>query len=195
MKLNAPVVVKKKGLLKGFIENDWQTIKFSVFNNVIKPGIKTFIANVIYGFTNATLFKGGPVGYGNYFNYYQQGKAANLGWSPLQSNAWNALKPGGTQQVPSMVGGGMTSLSDYKSIEFNSIEDAQFVYNQLVEKIVNSGKANVRFMFDKCNLSSNDVTLDNWGWYDLACGFQITPLANGRYHLNLPEPVNFNIQR
>ena len=193
--VKAPVALKKKGFLSNLIQNDFKTIKDSVLTNVLWPGLRTFIANIGYGFINATLFKGGPAGPGNYWNYYNGGKTANLGWNPLPNNSWSSLKPQGTGSTPSMTTGGMTSLSDYKTIEFNSIEDAQFVYNELVKRIVENGKASVRLMFDKCNLSSNDVTLDNWGWYDLNCGFQITPLANGRYHLNLPEPVNFNVYK
>lgn len=173
------------------MQNDFKTIKDSVLTNVLWPGLRTFIANIGYGFINATLFKGGPAGPGSYWNYYQQGKTANLGWSPIQNGGWNSLKP---QQTPTPAQQ-MVSLDDYKTIEFKNIEAAQYVFNELVAKIVDKGKAPVRLMFDRCGLSSNDAALDNWGWYDLASGFQITPLANGNYHLNLPEPVNFNVVR
>lgn len=194
-KLSAPPVLKKKSFLSNFIANDFQTIKYSVFHNVIVPGIKTFVANVIYGFTNATLFKGGVAGQGNYWNYYNGGKVANTGNSIWGSNyQWQQLKPQGIGQ-PAPSTPTMTSLNDYKTIEFNSIDDAQEIFSRLCKRIAEYQKASVRYLYDECRLSTNDVTLDNWGWYDLNCGFQVTPLANGRYHLNLPDPVNFNVNR
>lgn len=193
--VKTPVAVKKKGFWSNIIQNDFKTIRESVMQNVLWPGVRTFICNLGYGFINATFNKGGVVGPANYWNYYNNGKTANLGWNPLPNNSWNAFKPQSGGQMPSMTAGGMTSLSDYKTIEFQSIEDAQFVFTEMAKRIAEVGKVSVRFMFDKCNLSSNDVTLDNWGWYDLNCGFNVMPLTNGRYHLTLPEPVNFNVNR
>ena len=187
------VVPKKKSFLSNFIVNDWNTIKSSVFSNVVVPGVKTFIANVIYGITNATLFKGGVMGSGNYWNYYnQQSKTANLGWTPIPNASWNSLKPQNpiTQQAPQTTN--MVSLDDFNTIEFLTIDDARNLYGFLTQRIVENGKASVAYMFQKCGLSTLDRTLDTWGWYDLN-GFNVTPLANGRYHLVLPDPVCFNV--
>lgn len=194
-KNNAGIIIgeKKKGFFRGLIKNDFKTVKASVMQNVVDPGIRTLIANIIYGITNASLFNG-PGGPGNYYNYYNGSKPilsnGYTNYNSFWNNGNNALKPQGSSQP----GAQMVSLTDYKSIEFPSVDVAREKFEALCRRIGETGKASVRYYYDECGLSSNDVTLDNWGWYDMNCGFQVVPLVNGRFHLNLPEPRNFNVK-
>lgn len=192
--ISNPVTIKKKGFFRGLIKNDFATIKESVLKNVIDPGIRTLIANIIYGITNASLFNNGAAGPGNFYNYYNGTKPLISGGYTAYNGFWNggnnALKP--QQSTPT--GPSMTSLTDYKMIEFQTADDARIIFEALCRRIGETGKASVRYLYDECRLSSNDITLDNWGWYDMNCGFQVVPLANGRFHLNLPEPRNFNVK-
>lgn len=181
---------KEKGFFRSLIKNDFKTIKESVIKNVIDPGIRTLLANIIYGVTNVTLFNNGPAGPGNYYNYYNNKPLISGGYTQY-NQYWNGgnnnLKPQNSAPGPQM-----TSLTDYRMIEFQSVDDARTIFEALCRRIGETGKASVRYLYDECRLSSNDITLDNWGWYDMNCGFQVEPLVNGRYHLNLPEPRNFN---
>lgn len=184
-------------LWKGFFAEDLKTVKTNVVESVIKPSIKSGIANAITsavymwlfgknGYTNgpAGIFRplnNTPMGY-NYANQYR-----------IQNG--QVVQPGAPKvSVSGPATGVYTSANVYNPeyIRYGSFADAENVYLGMMERIGKYGVATVKNLMDLSGMSSCEMILQNWGWYSIEWR-RVLPSGDGMtWILKLPEPCPLN---
>ena len=194
----ATTVKKTSGLRKlwrGFFVEDFKTVRSNVMESVIKPSIKSGIANAITSAVYMWLF--GKNGYSN---------APGGVFRPLLSGggtAYNQITRIQNGQViatgPKVSVGNDISIGRYTAAEvydseyirYASYADALNVLEGLRERIGKYQVATVKNLFDLSGQSAYDVVLQNWGWYGIDW-FRIVAVGDGTWILRLPQPTALN---
>lgn len=204
----APVIttaatVKKqsglKRLWKGFFAEDFKTVRTNVMDSVIKPSIKSGIANAITSAVYMWLF--GKNGYstapGGIFRPFISNGVTN--------NPYNVYRVQNGQVVNNSIPGapkvsvGEQNFGRYTSAEvydpeyirYASFEDANNVLTGLCDRIARYNVATVKNLFDLSGMQGYEMVLQNWGWYNFDY-HRILPVGDGTWILRLPPPTALN---
>ena len=199
------VTVKKqsglKKLWKGFFVEDWKTVRGNVMENVVKPSIKSGIANAITSAVNMWLFgkngyTNGPGGifrplWGSGTNYVNNTIAYNTLYA--NQNRIANTQNGGAKVTVGDNFGRYTSneVYDPEYIRYATYADAENVYLGLCERIGKYQVATVKNLMDLSGMSGYEMVLQNWGWYDLAW-HRVYAAGDGTWILKLPQPCPLN---
>ena len=163
-------VVKKsdtKKFANAFIKDDLGSIGSYIFTDVLIPAIKKTIlesVKAVLGETGSSnTVSASKVSYRKYYDNEQERKT--------QYNS-----------IPSRGG------FDYDDIEFKTRGDAEAVLDGLND-IINSqyGVASVGDFYDLANISTDNYTVNNYGWADLR-GCRVVPTREG-YMIKLPRAL------
>lgn len=205
--VSSNVITKKptglKKLWKGFFATDLKTVRGDVVEQVIKPSVKTGIANAITTAVYMWLF--GKNGYSTgpggvfrplwsntgMFNYANQYRIQN--GTVVSSGVGTSTTTGQKISVdnPGIGSYRSTDVYDPEYIRYGSWQDAENVYVGLCNRISNYQIATVRNLFDLSNVSNPEVILQNWGWYDIPW-HRVIPVGDGTWILKLPQPSYLN---
>lgn len=199
--VNSATVKKQSGLKKlwkGFFAEDLKTVRGNVMETVIKPSIKSGIANAVTSAVYMWLFgKNGYTGApGGIFRPLISG-GANTAYSNIIKLQNGQVVNSGAPKVS--VGnnanfGNYTSADVYdpEYIRYPSFEDANNVYVGLCERIGKYNFASVKDLYKLSNIDgAYEMVFQNWGWYDIAW-HRIVPVGDGTWFLKLPQPNPFN---
>lgn len=188
-----------KKLWKGFFAEDLKTVRGNITENVIKPGIKSVIANMITGAVNMWLFgKNGtpsvgnglfrPLWYGNNtINYASPYKISPNGVTAPT----NVIQPNQSKMTVTNDAniGRYTSTDVYNPefLRYASWQDAENVYTEMLSRVAQYGVATVKNLMDASGVTGYEVVLQNWGWYDIP-NHRVIPVGDGTWILKLPQP-------
>lgn len=180
-------VVRSKGwrrIKEIFIAEDLGTVKSKVFESVVVPSVKDFLYTlgtstlglIFYG-ENAVKAKNSfkssfLTGSGNRISYQSY-------WASNLANPETVQKKLTNQTV-----------SGYAQPLFSSFQEANDVYQALLEMMDNYPEVTVSDLYSLPEVSKNgyqnEAVFNNWGWKNLGnAHIELTP--NG-YTLNLPQP-------
>ena len=191
-----------KALWKGFFAEDLKTVRSNVVENVIKPSVKSGIANAITSAVYMWLF--GKNGYSNGpggifrplwtsnnqgYNYANQYRIQN---GPVVAPGQSKISVTNSTGAPAM--GIYTSANIYNPeyIRYGSFADAENVYLGLIDRISKYGVATVKNLMDLSGMSGYEMVLQNWGWYSIEWR-RVLPAGDGiSWILKLPEPCPLN---
>ena len=204
--VKSPAVVQKQSALKkfwkGLFVEDLKTVRGNVTENIVKPGIKNLIANLVTGAVYMWLFgkNGNPGATGGFFrplwmgnsnivNYQNMYKVQNGVITPPQTVSINNNVPG--QTVTQINTFRSTDVYDPSMFAYATWQDAENVFISLAQRIGNYGVATVRNLYDLSGATPMDNIIVNWGWYDLPT-HSILPRGDGTWILKLPQPVYLN---
>lgn len=200
------VVVQKQSALKkfwkGLFAEDLKSVRNNVTENIIKPGIKNLIANLVTGAVYMWLFgkNGSPgttngffrplwMGNSNIVNYQNMYKVNNGVITSPQTLSVNNNVPGQTMSQVNTFRS--ADIYDPSMFAYASWQDAENVFISLAQRIGNYGVATVRNLYDLSGVTPMDTITVNWGWYDLPT-HSILPRGDGTWILKLPQPVYLN---
>jgi len=194
---NAATVKKTSGLKKlwrGFFAEDFKTVRGSVMETVIKPSIKSGIANAITSAVYMWLF--GKNGYSNapggIFRPLLSGGAVSY-------NGITRIQNGQVVTSPKVSIGNDANFGRYTAAEvydpeyirYASYQDAVNVLEGLRERIGKYQVATVKNLFDLSGQIGYEMVLQNWGWYGIEW-YRIVPVGDGTWILRLPQPTALN---
>ena len=160
--VTSDVKVKSNGMASKFFAQDLKTTARGVTNDIMIPGIKNLIVNVLKKAVDY-LFLGGSApsnnGYG-YTNYSSFGAAKNVTYSNGFNQLYNAARPAAAPATRS-------SIYSVNEVLFTERGDAEEVLSQMNGLIQRYGMVSVLDFYDligqKCNPTDN-----KYGWKDLS---------------------------
>lgn len=160
--------------IDSFIAEDFSTLKTYAVRDVVIPTAKKAISDIISNGIDIILYgEGGRNRRSSgqnrvsYRDFYVEGGRPN--------------RPDRSER--------RGQVADYDDIIFDSRADADAVLDQMIEIVSSYGKISVADMYDIAHVSTNNFSLNNYGWYDLS-GCRSVRERDG-YVLRLPRPVAF----
>lgn len=181
-RVDAPVttdvkVKKENSLAKKFFAQDLKTTGKGVTNDILIPGVKNLIVNVLKKAVDY-LFMGtyAPTNQNGYTNYTTYGVPKNVSYAPGYTPAPSA--PG----MPSR-----PSIYAVSEIVFNDRGDAEEVLARMDEIIKKYGMVSVLDFYDLINQKSMNHTDNKYGWKDLS-GAMVLRGSDG-YRIQFPKVV------
>lgn len=175
--VNGETKTRKKSEVKKFanifIPEDTEDVKSYILMDVIVPGIKNAIADVV----SIMLFgEAGRLGRGgrgdrskiSYQKYYRDDRDDRRDYSRPRSAAG----------------------FDYDDILFETRGDADLVLDQLESAIANYGIASVADLYDLAGITCRSYTANKYGWTDIRSA-KVVRIRDG-YILQLPRTVQIN---
>lgn len=172
------VVAKEKNdiqkIADAFIAEDLKTVKNHIISDVVIPGLKTVLADIVWKSLNMVLFgddRPRNTGGANYAN------ASRVSYNNYANRNANTSRQN-TVQVQ----------HGYQDILFSSRGDADEVLHQMAEALASYGQVSIADLCDLAGITSN-YTDNKYGWYDIR-GAYVRAVAGG-YVIDLPRPVAF----
>lgn len=175
--VNGETKTRKKSEVKKFanifVPEDTENVKSYILMDVIVPGIKNAIADVV----SIMLFgEAGRLGRGgrgdrskiSYQKYYRDDRDDRRDYSRPRSAAG----------------------FDYDDILFETRGDADLVLDQLESAIANYGIASVADLYDLAGITCRSYTANKYGWTDIRSA-KVVRVRDG-YILQLPRTVQIN---
>lgn len=175
--VNGETKTRKKSEIKKFanifVPEDTENVKSYILMDVIVPGIKNAIADVV----SIMLFgEAGRLGRGgrgdrskiSYQKYYRDDRDDRRDYSRPRSAAG----------------------FDYDDILFETRGDADLVLDQLESAIANYGIASVADLYDLAGITCRSYTANKYGWTDIRSA-KVVRVRDG-YILQLPRTVQIN---
>lgn len=156
-------VRKENSLARKFFAQDAKTAAKGVSDDIIIPGLKNLLVNVLkktvdYIFTGRTTSGNG---YTNYNSIYPS-SPRNVSYGAPSGSGFGLTAPIQTQQ--------RSSVYAVNDILFNERGDAEEVLLRMNEIIDKYGMVSVLDFYDLINKSSMSAATDNkYGWKDLSC--------------------------
>ena len=186
VKLKGTVVEKKPGfgtrLKETFIAEDARDVGDYIVWDILIPTIKRTIRDIIVGSADR-IFLGTSTAPSSSSNLYRDRGVTRVRTDYASRSRSNTTVETRTIPSASIVRSGYR-VNDF---EFETRDDAEFVWNKLLEHIAEYGKVGVNQYFEMVGKSS-DFTAQRWGWKDLT-GAYVVNSTNGTYLLRLPDPV------
>ena len=183
------VIIKKESgankLAKKFFAKDLKSTAAGVFNDIVIPGTKNLIVNILKRGVDY-LFMGGSAPQQNYTSYSSQYygggniPARNVSFSPNYNP--NAPIAGN----PAPVEASASTVYNVNSIWFQDRGQAEEVLARLKELIDKYGAASVADLYDLIGHAA-PFTSNKFGWKDLS-GAQLSGTFNG-YHIIFPRII------
>lgn len=174
------VQVKKESearkLAKNFISEDYRNVKSHVFDEVVVPGIKRLVSDVIKNAIDWLLYgvaKGPTSAIGNGI----RGLEYNRIYNSAISNR------GGYTQQSTQLNNTRSGIRDLDVISFDSRSDAELVLIRLQEVADTYELVSVADFYDIIG-QTHSFTDNNWGWADLSNAKVV--LINGRWVIKFP---------
>lgn len=168
--------VEKHGLLsmlfKDFIKEDASTVFTYALTDIIKPGVKTVLANVI----NSSI---------DMFFWGKGGKAANS--TPAAKVSYTNYYGTVSQQKPAT----RQSASSYffADPEFPTRDKAQRVLDSMKEALRTYDNVSVADLYDMAGITGSMRPNDNkYGWFDLT-GAEVVRRYDGKFVISFPNAV------
>lgn len=162
-----------KKFLNIFVPEDTESVKNYILMDIVVPGIKNAIADVISIMLFGEAGRLGKGGYGeksriSYQKYYRDDKDDRRDYNKPRSAAG----------------------FDYDDILFETRGDANLVLDQLESAIAMYGIASVADLYDLAGITCRSYTANKYGWTDIH-GAKIVRVGDG-YVLLLPRAVQIN---
>lgn len=154
---------------EAFIKDDLSSIGRYIVTDVLVPAVKRTILDSVKALLGETSSssKGTVASKVSYRSFYDDRDAAGR-------TAYN--------NIPSKIG------FDYDDILFTTRGDAEIVLEAMYDVIRSQyGVVSVGDMYDLANVSTDNYTLNNYGWTDLH-GAKVVPVTGG-YVLKLPRAL------
>lgn len=170
--------LKKPGLLseifKNFIEEDAVTVRSYVIKEVIKPGIKTVLANVI----NTSI---------DMFFWGRGGKTANS--TPGAKVSYNNYYGQVAQQKPAIKQAPSTSSYFFADPEYDTRDKADTVLRNMREALAVYDNVSINDLYDLSGITGTMRPNDNkYGWFDLT-NAKVVRRPDGKYVIDFPNAV------
>ena len=150
-------------------------IKESLIEDVVKPTIKDFLADVLYATVDVAL-------------YGRSAKRGRKGGRVVTSNGRSVVdySAESTRNRNRREARRTSSGYDFRNIYFEDRYEADEVFDALVEEIQDKGEASVYYFYELCGVTA-EYTDQQWGWKDLSgTGYDRGPEGIA---LLLPKPV------
>lgn len=161
------VLVKKEkpsaGFLKSFINEDFDSVKDYIFNDVLKPTLKSLLADIVKGGIEKLL-------YGEVKNNKSSRHESKFSYDRC-SEPTRASQPN-------------RSSHNFDDITFTTRYDAERVLSDMTHYIRTYGQVSVSDFYDYVGITP-EWTDEEWGWTNLR-GTNVRPVRNG-YILTLPR--------
>lgn len=194
---SATTVKKASGLKKlwrGFFAEDFKTVRGSVMESVIKPSIKSGIANAITSAVYMWLF--GKNGYssapGGIFKPLISGGTPYNTITRVQNGQVISSGPKVSVTTNTALGHYTAAeVYDPEYIRYESYADAMNVFEELRARVGKYQVATVKNLFDLSGQPVYDMVLQNWGWYGFEW-YRILAVGDGTWILKLPQPTALN---
>lgn len=177
--------IKKKGFFRqmadDLIVTDGKTVWQSVRDNVIIPGMKKIILDIIWNSATTALYNTRPTSTPS-MNTYSNPSYMN---TSAPSIYYNNQRQQPQQMSPQ-------SGNVYNDILFDDSGDAQAVLNEMQQRVEAYGNVSVADMYSMAGMDipQGNWILDRWRWTSLL-GSSVVPVPSGGYILNLPQPRYF----
>lgn len=171
------VVAKEKNdiqkIADAFIAEDLKTVWGHVLSDVLIPGVKTVLADIVWKSINMALFGEDRPRPTTGTNYANPSRVSYNGYSANRNNQPRNMAP---------------VQRSYQDILFASRGDADEVLHQMAGALADYGQVSVGDLCDLAGITAN-YTDNKYGWYDLR-GAYVRAVAGG-YVIDLPRPVAF----
>lgn len=162
------------------VVSDLPTIKQTVKNNVIIPGLRKLGYDIVLGIATGVFYNGRTNGNSSQnFQTY-----SNPSYNVARGQGYWGNQP---YQQPAPSG------NLYNPIDFMDAGAAQEVLDNMKYRVQTYGNVRVSDMFTMAGLDlpNNNYILQRWGWTDLS-NASIMPVSNGFFHIILPNAIYFN---
>lgn len=185
----ANVTIKEKktdGFFRYFFAKDLKTAASDVNRDIVLPGIKNLIVNVLVNSVyNIFGSSGGGVRNGNFTSYTSYARPVN---NVSYGAGYNANKPLGSQLPANQ--SKVIDMYNVSNVIFENRGSAEEVLARLAAIIDKYGSASVADFYDLVGQGAPH-TANNYGWKDLANAV-VVPLASGGCHILMPNCVPLN---
>lgn len=173
---------KKNSFWKYFFVKDAKEAVFDVNKDIIMPGIKSLIVNILHGAVNTIFGSSGNRPYsGTSYTSYGSSPIHNVSYN----QAYDANKPIGVQQTAQQTK--IQEMYDVSNVIFDSRGEAEEVLSRMIETINRYGSVSVSDFYDLIG-QNIAFTADKYGWRDLSTGVVQNCLSGG-YRLLLPNVI------
>ena len=175
--ISGPVQTRKKSefrkLIDTFIGDDIHSIKSYIFKDVLVPTIKKAIDEIISNGTHMLLYNG---------------EVRTTGRSNVSKISYNSISTQnrGTSLRAEQARTGI----EYDDILFTTRGDAEAVLSTMDEVLDQFGIISVLDMYDLAGYSTNNYTLERYGWNDIHTA-KVVRVPEG-YIIQLPRAVPIN---
>lgn len=164
------------------VVSDLPTVTQTVKNNILIPGIKKLMFDIILGAATNAFYNGNRAAaptqhFQTYSNpsYSSPGQGYWQSQSQSQSNQYMQAAP--------------QNATLYNDILFTDVSAAQRVLDEMIARVDTYGMVTVADMFTMAgvDIPNGNWMLTRWGWKNLI-GSNVMP-GPGGYVLNLPKPI------
>lgn len=177
--------VRKKNFLQqmwdDLVVSDLPTIKQTVKNNILIPGIRKLGYDIVLGIAAGVFYNG-------------RGNGTSQNFQTFSNPSFNAPRGQGYWgNQPYQQPMATQSANLYNPIDFIDAGVAQEVLDNMKYRVQTYGNVRVSDMFSLAGLElpNNNYILQRWGWTDLSTA-TIMPVSNGCFHIILPNAIYFN---
>jgi len=158
------------------VVSDLPTLKQTVVNNILIPGLKQLFYNMITGAAANIFYNGRTSSAPPPVQTY-----SNPSYNTRGQGYWVSQQQMQTTPQPAKL---------YNDILFDNAGAAQTVLSEMQLRVQQYGNVMVADMFTMAGLPNSNYILARWGWSDLS-NASIVPGPNGGFIINLPTPVYF----
>ena len=173
--VNGETKTRKKSKVKKFanifVPEDAESIKSYIVSDVIVPGIRNAIADVV---SIALFGEAGHLGRGG-------GKRSKISYQKYYRDDRDDRRDYGRPKADGF---------DYDDILFETRGDADMVLDQLEAAIANYGIASVADLYDLAGITCRSYTANKYGWTDIRTA-KVVRTRDG-YILQLPRTVQIS---
>lgn len=182
--VKAPANIKKKNELQRmtdtFVHEDWSKVKEYAIHDVIFPGIKDAIWNIITNTLDMFLFGGD----GRAKRYSSPGARVNM----TNYNAISNRRHTSNTTVNDTRNNDIKRVADYGNIEVATRAEAEAILVQLDEIMAAYKMVRVADLYDAAGITQMDTQAQKYGWTDISSAKTVRSY-NGRYAICLPRPL------
>lgn len=182
--VKTPANIKKKNEIQRmtdtFIHEDWSKVKDYAVHDVIFPGIKDAIWNIITNTLDMFLFGGD----GRSKRYSAPGAKVNM----TNYNAISNRRYKSNTTVNDTRQNDLKRVADYGNIEVSTRAEAEAIIMQLDEIMAEYKMVRVADLYDAAGITHIDTQTQKYGWTDISSAKAVRSY-NGRYAVCLPRPL------